>query len=69
MSHLTIDVVIDREATHRVWAADIARKLRAVAAEVEGAPGVMFAKVDWPDLEAWPEPWQPRSRPGPDMIP
>ena len=69
MSQLVIIVAIDGEATHRVWAADIARKLRAVAVEVEGAGAPITIHVDWPDLEAWPEPWQPRSRPGPDMIP
>ena len=69
MSHLRLDVAIDSMETHAVWAVDVARKLRAVAEEVERATGAMFARIDWPDLEGWPEPWQPRSRPGPDMIP
>lgn len=67
MSHLNVDVAIDLEETHRVWATDVARKLRAVAAEVEAAAGAITIRVDWPDLEAWPEPWQPRARP--DMLP
>lgn len=67
MSHLQIDVEIDAEATRAVWAVDIARKLRAVAAEVEGAAGAVRVKVDWPDLEGWPEPWQPNARP--EMLP
>ena len=68
MSHLRIDVAIDREETYRVWAADIARKLRKVAEEVEAAStGATEIKIDWPDLEGWPEPWQPRARP--DSLP
>ena len=63
MSYLEIDVAIDFEATHAVWAADVARKLRAVADEVEHAAGAIRVKVEWPDLEGWPEPWQPGARP------
>jgi hypothetical protein len=64
MSHLNIDVAIDLEATHRVWAGDVARKLREVADQIEGATGATEIKVDWPDLEAWPVP-----APRPDMMP
>jgi hypothetical protein len=65
MSHLKIDVAIDLEATHRVWSADVARKLREVADQIEGATGATGIKVDWPDLESWPVPYSPP----PDMLP
>lgn len=61
MSHLRVDVAIDVEETHRIWAPDIARKLREVADQIEGATGATEIRVDWPDLEGWPAPF---ARPG-----
>lgn len=66
MSHLKVDVAIDFERTHRVWARDIARKLREVADTIEGATGATEVKIDWPDLDAWPPSAPPPRRP--DMM-
>ena len=67
-SHLWISVTIDAEETHRVWAADVAGKLREVADQIEGATGPTRILVNWPDLEAWPAP-APAPPTRPNMIP
>jgi hypothetical protein len=53
MSHLWISVAIDAEATHRAWAAEVARELREVADRIEGATGATRILVNWPNLEGW----------------
>jgi hypothetical protein len=60
MSHLRIDVSIAAEEIHRVWAPEIVRRLRAVAEMIEHATGAIAVKLDWPDLEAWPQPSPPQ---------
>jgi hypothetical protein len=53
MSSLTLHLLIDEQATADKWSEIITRYLRALADQIEAAPGPVEVAADWPDLEAW----------------